>query len=185
MIAIIDFDDSFTWNIASVLKQLELESQIINWREFHKLESIEDLRAVILGPGPSHPRAYSDCFTKISELLDHGVFILGICLGHQILCLIHDFQLTHCHRPIHGQAVEITLPCWTEFQNHINSIQLVQRYNSLGVLPDQNSLVTQFILEDEVLMAKGEGWISYQFHPESVGTSCPEIFFKVLKEIPI
>jgi len=64
----------------------------------------------------------------------------------------------------------------------------VQRYNSLCVL---NEAQNQVLLEkndiefsktnEDIFLFYKENLISYQFHPESIGTNFPKVFFKKAK----
>lgn len=166
-IYIIDFDDSFTYNIANVLYSKEPSIQVIHYKVFFKdvylsLLNSKELHAVILGPGPGHPDDYQDVFEAVKLLLNcKRIYILGICLGHQILGMILGYAIKKSHEAIHGQQVEIEFK-GQKFQ--------VQRYNSLCVY-DQNK---------ELPIIKYPSGISYQFHPESIGTTQKDIFFKDL-----
>jgi len=84
---------------------------------------------------------------------------------------------------MHGQSIELMLDKqWQEFLSLPEKIR-VQRYNSLAV-PAQatlrNPVLENFIAGDEILITKGEGVLTYQFHPESMGTSFRRSFFRPL-----
>ena len=166
-IFIIDFEDSFTHNIASVLFPFENRVSIINVHEFFDQQFENFLkhkkrRAIILGPGPGHPEIYQNYFEKIKILRNiETVYIMGICLGHQILGLIDGKKVLKAHCPVHGQTVTI---------NFKDTSQRVQRYNSLVISDDG-------IVKDIRYFARG---VSYQFHPESIGTQNNAIFFEEL-----
>ena len=89
---------------------------------------------------------------------------MGICLGHQILALIDGLFVRRSMRPMHGQQVKI------DFNNQ--NI-LVQRYNSLAVYVSEKN-------DNEILIRNWDRGISYQFHPESIGTERSPLFFKDL-----
>jgi anthranilate/para-aminobenzoate synthase component II len=86
---------------------------------------------------------------------------MGICLGHQLMARVQGREVSSSASQMHGQAVEILFH---------NKSYLVQRYNSLAVKIDGS----------EVNICEYQNGISYQFHPESVGTLQNEIFFKSL-----
>jgi len=58
-----------------------------------------------------------------------NIFILGICLGHQILAKIDGFIINYSITPKHGEQVII---------NFNSKNILVQRYNSLAVYSPDN-----------------------------------------------
>lgn len=168
-IFIIDFDDSFTHNIASVLFPIEEKISVTNVHDFfnHHYESFlhdENPRAIILGPGPGHPDIYQKYFRKIEMLRkNESVYIMGICLGHQILGLMDGKKVLRSSEQIHGQSITI---------NFKDTFLKVQRYNSLAVVEGNfNQDIRRF--------PRG---ISYQFHPESIGTENNLIFFEELLE---
>jgi anthranilate/para-aminobenzoate synthase component II len=166
-IIIIDFEDSFTYNIANILFRYEKKIIVVSHKLFFsklskELLSSDRRHAVILGPGPGHPDQYKDYYQDIKNiLLAANIYTMGICLGHQILGTILGHQVKHLSDPVHGQAIEC------EFDGRKI---LVQKYNSLGVFVNKE-------LKDIIRYPNG---VSYQFHPESIGTSENELFFKEL-----
>lgn len=171
-IYIIDFEDSFTFNIACELYPFEKEIVVISHAEFftshNYYQFIKNLKApvaVILGPGPGSPEEYQDYFCNILEIKNHPhIFLMGICLGHQIVALIDGLKIKRSLKPLHGQQVQISFD---------NKNMLVQRYNSLAVYESDNSL-------REIQIREWPRGISYQFHPESIGTENRPLFFKAL-----
>jgi anthranilate/para-aminobenzoate synthase component II len=179
-IYIFDFNDSFTFNIANRLHQLKLSHQVIP-RKDHRiyLEKIFKIKkkkiCLILGPGPGHPSDYLDISHMLERLfLKKNLFILGICLGHQILMKQLGFKIFRI-KPNHGVPVKLI---WQK-----KSI-IVQQYNSLAVKYDRSKMI-----EGTIMYHKRHIWgfvrmrlVSWQFHPESVGTSCPLKFFSSLSD---
>lgn len=171
LIYIVDFDDSFTFNIASELYKYEKKICILSHNDFFKSDFFntiilsEKKISVILGPGPGSPDNYKLYFKKISYLKKNlNIYVMGICLGHQILGLIDGFLISKSLYPKHGEQ---------EIINFNDKNILVQRYNSLAVYNADNPI-------DEILIRKWERGISYQFHPESIGTHHKNLFFKEL-----
>jgi para-aminobenzoate synthetase component 2 len=178
----LDFEDSFTYNLIQEVEEIGISVQVINWEKFTGQEKADLL---ILGPGPGHPDDYSAIFDKIETWLGDGKKIFAICLGHQIVWKLKDFEIIPSVRPIHGQSVE--LPISQDVENWINlkGPLKVQRYNSLAVKYSRfMDLELQIIDGDELMLAKSSQIISYQFHPESVGTKCRKSFFiPILKDL--
>lgn len=165
-IIIVDFEDSFTYNIANVLFPFEKNCRVVSHQDF--FQSIESFtladskKAIILGPGPGHPDQYEIYFSKILKLMNNeSIYLMGICLGHQLMARAQKREVSSSASQMHGQAVAIL------FQN---KSYLVQRYNSLAVKIDGV----------EVNICEYKNGISYQFHPESVGTHENVVFFKSL-----
>lgn len=175
----IDFEDSFTYNVVQELTQVGFHVNVINWREWEGLPK-EDVLA--LGPGPGHPDDYQVLFPLISEWLSLERPLFGVCLGHQIFWRLQGAEIKRSLRPLHGQKVEIVLNqewCnWLRVSQYIN----VQRYNSLCVPASSKSHLSlkNLVWEEEILITRGKNVITYQFHPESVGTSFRSAFFRPL-----
>lgn len=162
-ILIIDFEDSFTHNIANILFAHEKNVRVISHTDFFSsLELIvpkNERIAIILGPGPGHPDQYEKYFPDIKRIMSRdNIYVMGICLGHQMMARAHGYEVKKSSEQMHGQSVEI-------FFNGIST--RVQRYNSLAVFQDG----------DEINICEYKNAISYQFHPESVGTGQNSIFF--------
>jgi anthranilate/para-aminobenzoate synthase component II len=166
-IIVIDFEDSFTFNIASVIYPFESNIIVLSHKVFfnsqlEKYLSSKEKHALILGPGPGHPIEYKNYFSLIEEFRKKSNFyVMGICLGHQMLGLIDNKIVDKAQEQIHGQTIMI------EFDGIKRP---VQRYNSLAVYENGS----------EVNIRRFTRGISYQFHPESVGTDSNSLYFQEL-----
>lgn len=172
----IDFDDSFTFNVVQELTELGLIVEVMAWQDFI---SLTDHDLLVLGPGPGNPDDYQVLYPLIQEWLNQGKKIFGVCLGHQILWKMRGAEVARSHTPLHGQKVKLSLDSdwqqWLRISEHIT----VQRYNSLAVMDAGNGGdVVNFIQDGEILMSRSPQIISYQFHPESMGTKCRSAFFR-------
>ena len=177
-VTIIDFDDSFTHNIAAKVYALGFVVHVMHWKNF-SAEMISPRQIVIYGPGPGAPEEYLQIGPQIMCLLQRvDLFHMGICLGHQLLWTLMGYRVQKCQRPVHGQTVELNLPSWQIFApDDWGKKMQVQRYNSLTLDVGRNP-GTHFHMESgECIMGLLERGITYQFHPESVGTSCSRPFW--------
>ncbi len=178
----LDFEDSFTYNLIQEVEEIGVSVQLINWEKF---TGEEEADLLILGPGPGHPDDYSAIFNKINAWLKDGKNIFAVCLGHQIIWKLKGFEIIPSIRPIHGQSVELPISkdvaSWINLEGPLK----VQRYNSLAVKYSRfMDLELQIIDGEELMLAKSSQIISYQFHPESVGTNCRKSFFSpILKDL--
>jgi len=172
---LVDFDDSFTYNIAAEFLRQGLECQIIPWREW-TLPQTRSPRLLVLGPGPGHPDDYR-IEEKIMAWWKTGIPMAGICLGHQFIARFLGLAVERSNRPAHGESFVWKVPLVWQKKFHWPKQVEVQRYNSLGVsarrLPREWSGWEE---GGEWVMLSHKRALSYQFHPESVGTSCPEAF---------
>lgn len=174
-ILIIDFEDSFTFNISEVLFQKTDSFCVVHFESF--FSNMEDIlklgvvRTIIFGPGPGHPDDYSRFYPLILRIIsEKKIFVMGICLGHQIVARILGFKVEHSKRPYHGESYIIRYK-----KKNIS----VQRYNSLAVMKNYRWREGSFLLKDEeVIILKSNKLFTVQFHPESIGTSNKTIFFK-------
>ncbi len=178
-ILIIDFYDSFTYNIASTLLSMGIKSEVMG---HDQLKSYPKHPIIILGPGPGKPEDYPKIIELTQKLLqDQTKFLMGICLGHQIIWQLKGYRLTRSENPSHGGQYQFTLPEWNCFDSKDWGKKMTtQRYNSLIIKIDQAN-PDQFVEGAELLMGRFSNGLSYQFHPESVGTLKPQIFFAPLR----
>lgn len=178
----LDFQDSFTYNVVQELEEIGISVKVIPWHDFTSLEG-ENL--LVLGPGPGHPDEYAIIFELILSWLEKGKNIFGICLGHQLIWKLKGMDIISSAHPIHGQSFLLPISSLVENWLLLKGPLKVQRYNSLAVrfsgacAPDLYS-----VLGDELMLAKTKQTISYQFHPESLGTNCRKSFFlPILKDL--
>lgn len=180
---LIDFEDSFTYNIAAELERQQLACEIRPWQRLNE-RTVELPGLIVLGPGPGHPDDYG-VGPRISTLWSTGVPLAGICLGHQLLGQLLGLRIERSHHPLHGAKQELSVPrAWRSLG--LPKRVSVQRYNSLavksGAVPSDWEA---WQWEGELMGLKHSRAISYQFHPESVGTSCPQAFFKPLARLSL
>ncbi|MGI4992539.1 aminodeoxychorismate/anthranilate synthase component II [Halobacteriovorax sp. GFR7] len=202
----IDFEDSFTNNILSYFSEFDFEIEVINFRKLSPSNITHYLKNnfVVLGPGPGHPDEYLKLFkdTKIDfkAELQKARRLIGICLGHQIILhLFDELKVVRSSRPMHGQTVEmeigegqILFDCFSEVDREVLLGAKLQRYNSLTLQIDSGCYYsgswgseTQFVFDkhNELLMAyRPNHFLTMQFHPESVGTSCNNILFQAMNK---
>lgn len=177
---VIDFNDSFTYNIVSEIYQHYKNVTVIHYQavsfEFLKdLETKNDLLGVVLGPGPGHPLEYNKVFPAIDYMLQRPkkFKLLGICLGHQIIGSILGYSIVDSCNKVHGESVKI---------KYNDDSFIVQRYNSL--VPRAKGLeIEKLVEDDEVVIFADKSFVSFQFHPESIGTENSNIFFNMFYDL--
>lgn len=175
-ITLIDFDDSFTYNIVGELKQIGLSCEVVHWTE---LSLTHEFDLLILGPGPGHPHDYTPVFPVLREFLKSKK-VLGICLGHQLIWNLQDALVTRSKEPVHGERIRLVLNSF--WKNFFNAEELmVMRYNSLAVL--EHSIISDaklLSIDNEVMMSCQDRIVGLQFHPESLGTASRSNLFRQL-----
>ena len=86
-IVIIDFGSQVTKLIARRIRELQVYCEVINLKQFEKIDNFNDIKGIILSGGPStvtqkiYPRISKDIFEK-------KIPILGICYGLQLIAKV-------------------------------------------------------------------------------------------------
>lgn len=181
----INFHDSFSENIIDEFNNQLINLTTIDWDDQNLYSQIRNIKYsfIILGPGPGHVDDYKNITLLVNETLSINKKVVGFCLGHQIIAKALGYELTQLEEPLHGKSFLIQL---TDKFFKEKSLQKVQFYNSWYVkyikLKNVDSLITVINENSMVSGIRSYGILSYQFHPESVGTTCPSEFFSFIKE---
>lgn len=164
----IDNYDSFTYNIIHYLEQIEHVEVII--RQPHELKYIEDdFDALIISPGPSHPRDRQDTMNFVKSHWEL-VPILGVCLGHQMLWYMTGGRVEHGARPIHGHVFAIQHDGEGLFKSLPHRFDIT-RYHSLEAHGENESFVVCAHTVDGVNMGIRHHHLpiyGLQYHPEAI-----------------
>ena len=175
MILLIDNYDSFSYNLYQLVGELNSDIRVIRNDEL----SVEDIRSlspshIILSPGPGRPEDAGVCVDVVRELSGQ-VPILGVCLGHQAICVAFGATVTHAKRLMHGKQsytdIDQSSPVFSGLKERIQ----VARYHSLSAdestLPDE-LIVTARADDGEIMAVSHREHPTYgmQFHPESIMT---------------
>ena len=101
---IIDHRDSFTWNLAELVRRTGMAVPRVVSNESPELEqAVQAGEKLILSPGPG--TVEDDCHRatfRLLERLPRFTPVLGVCLGHQILGVRFGARLEHLSQPLHG-----------------------------------------------------------------------------------
>tara|TARA_R110000787_G_scaffold101598_1_gene207144 strand:- start:272 stop:880 length:609 start_codon:yes stop_codon:yes gene_type:complete len=173
MILLIDNYDSFVFNLARYLRELDQEVEVIRNDEITTdmvRERCPD--ALVFSPGPCGPDEAGNSLALIRDLA--GEFaMLGVCLGHQSIAQAFGGKVTRAKRPVHGMTSDVDHDGDGIF-NGLKQPLRVTRYHSLIVdLPDDRSLVQTATGPDGEVMAFAHTALpiyGVQFHPEAVLT---------------
>jgi anthranilate/para-aminobenzoate synthase component II len=176
-VRIIDFFDSFTFNIVSEFYAQGIVCEVVSYIDFLKRPVNLDI-PLLLGPGPGSVEDYQNFYTFFEDNYFKKLPTAGICLGHQFLCHMSGMQVVKSKHIVHGDTVEIELnDFWKKILNTSSSSLDVQRYNSQTVELESKAHKNHlYSIDGELMGTISENFISYQFHPESVGTSCRKNF---------
>lgn len=173
MILLIDNHDSFTWNLADILRRRR-QIRVIQNDEL-TLEEISGLNpaGIVLSPGPGRP-ANSGVSPDVVRHFAGKVPILGVCLGHQLIGELYGAEVVHAHAPVHGKTADISHSGEGIFRGLPQPLT-VMRYHSLvlnaAAMPDCLH-ITATTASGEVMAIRHKilPLDGVQFHPESILT---------------
>jgi phenazine biosynthesis protein phzE len=169
-IQIIDGGNDFSWMLLHMLNHMGAKAEIIELDHFTPPQIAPDL--VILGSGPGFIKSdtLQDKYKPVlNYLMHHEIPVLGIGLGHQLLCDYYGFDIAHTndntnHLSSQGTQRQIMIfdrPHYAGF------------YNSFAMIYDHKTAEKQGIYceTDEfnhIMTLRSHHHIGFQFHPESV-----------------
>lgn len=172
-ICIIDNYDSFTYNLAHLLRELEVEVSVLRNDQF-ELEELAAFDRLVLSPGPGIP-SEAGLLIKVIKTYAGKMPMLGVCLGEQAIAEAFGAKLINLSHVFHG--IQSTIEVVNEdaiFKGLPREIA-VGRYHSWVVdrasLPD--CLQVTAISKEGYIMAlrhKVYDLCGIQFHPESILT---------------
>ena len=175
---ILDNYDSFVYNIAQILGELGVESDVFR-NDKITLEQIQknNYDAIVISPGPGTPenKKYFGICSDVIIHLGPKTPILGICLGHQ--GIIHAFggKVVNAGNVRHGKTSPIKHFDDTIFEGVENPFRATRYHSLVGdktIIPD--SLKITAVAEDdgEIMGVRHKEYLieGVQFHPESIMT---------------
>ena len=175
MILLIDNYDSFSYNLYQLIGALNPDIEVIR-NDAASIAEIEQLKpeAMILSPGPGRPEDAGVCIDVVRKL-GGTIPVLGICLGHQAVCMAYGGTISYAKRLMHGKQSHTRLESACPlFQGLPESIQ-VARYHSLALLEETLPAcltITARADDGEIMAVQHNSYPVYglQFHPESILT---------------
>ncbi len=175
MILLIDNYDSFSYNLYQYIGELNPDIKVIRNDEL----SVEEIKAlkpekIIISPGPGRPEN-AGVIIEVIKKLGKDIPILGVCLGHQAICMAYGAVVTYASKLMHGKQsiakLDKSCPLFKGLKEEIP----VARYHSLAA--DVNSIpeelkITALTGENDVMAVSHKEYPVYglQFHPESILT---------------
>lgn len=172
-ITIIDNYDSFTYNLAHLVKSLGAEVTVYRNDKF-QLPQLESANKIILSPGPGIPEEAGLLMDVIRTYASKKP-ILGVCLGHQAIGEVMGARLANLSEVYHGVQTPIDIVRPDYIFNGLPSEIAVGRYHSWVVSGDDlpDCLEVTAVSKEGQIMAlrhKSLDVRGIQFHPESVLT---------------
>ena len=175
MILLIDSYDSFSYNLFQLVGSIDPAIRVIRNDEM----TVEEIRAlcperIILSPGPGRPE-HAGVIVEAAETLGRDIPTLGVCLGHQAICMAFGGEITYARRLMHGKQSEVTFDRACPLFRGCPPAAPVARYHSLAVNPATLPgclKATAFTADGEIMAVQHREYPVYgvQFHPESIMT---------------
>ena len=173
-ILVIDNYDSFTYNLVQLLGK-KVSSIIVKRNDEITVDEIRNLHPdkILISPGPGKPedsKVSLDCIKEFGGEIP----ILGVCLGHQAICITYGGNVIKAPVLMHGKTSEINHDNKTIFEDVPQKFNAT-RYHSLIIekisLPKDLEITAH--TDDKIIMGvrhKKYPIEGIQFHPESILT---------------
>jgi anthranilate synthase component II len=173
VILVVDHYDSFTYNLVQLIEGLGRTTEVVKSDGASAEELVaREPEAVVLSPGPGHPRD-AGSFPELLRLLPDRIPVLGVCLGHQALGIASGGTVDRT-TPYHGKASLVHHDGRGILEGVANPFE-AGRYHSLVVLRDDLPAELELTAwtDDGLVMATQQRQLpryGVQFHPESILT---------------
>lgn len=175
MTILIDNYDSFSYNLYQIAGLIDPDIRVIRNDEY----AVPDILAmkpkhIILSPGPGRPEDAGICIELIRRSAA-TIPILGVCLGHQAICLAYGAEIRYAKALMHGRQCSIHIANGAPIFRGLPPLLPAGRYHSLAAkrrtLPDELLVIAETD-DGEVMGVKHRDFPVYgiQFHPESILT---------------
>ena len=170
---IIDNYDSFTYNLAHLVKELGAEVDVLRNDKF-ELEELEKYDKIILSPGPGIPEE-AGLLLEVSRTYAGRKPILGVCLGEQAIGQAFGGKLTNLSEVFHGIQTNVKIKNKDYIFSGLPTEIPVGRYHSWVVDTEgfpEELVITAISSEGQIMALKHREYDVHgiQFHPESVLT---------------
>lgn len=170
---IIDNYDSFTYNLAHLVKELGAEVDVLRNDKF-ELEELEKYDKIILSPGPGIPEEAGILLEVIRTYAGRKP-ILGVCLGEQAIGQAFGGKLTNLSEVFHGIQTNVKIKNKDYIFSGLPTEIPVGRYHSWVVDTEgfpEELVITAISSEGQIMALKHREYDVHgiQFHPESVLT---------------
>ena len=170
---IIDNYDSFTYNLAHLVKELGAEVDVLRNDKFER-EELEKYDKIILSPGPGIPEE-AGLLLEVIRTYAGRKPILGVCLGEQAIGQAFGGKLTNLSEVFHGIQTNVKIKNKDYIFSGLPTEIPVGRYHSWVVDTDgfpEELVITAISSEGQIMALKHREYDVHgiQFHPESVLT---------------
>ena len=127
-VVVIDNYDSFTYNLAHLVRELGAETTVWKNDQFD-LPQLDAFDKIILSPGPGIPSEAGLLMDVIRGYASRKP-ILGVCLGHQAIAEVFGAKLENLKEVYHGVATPVVQYGWDDLFDGLPAEFPVGRYHS-------------------------------------------------------
>ncbi len=169
-VVLVDFYDSFTFNLSHYLEQLNVEVTVIR-HDYLKLAEINTFDAIVLSPGPGLPSEKVNLMELLS-LYAGKKPILGVCLGMQAIAIHLGASLQNQEQVKHGVQGKLIVKNHSGLFHGLPNEFLVGLYHSWKVVDVPEAWQTAQLDNGVMMSIEVPTQLLYavQFHPESILT---------------
>ncbi|MFD8493634.1 aminodeoxychorismate synthase component I [Amycolatopsis sp. NPDC059657] len=170
---LIDNYDSFTYNLYQLLGEVNGQAPDVvrNDAEFSGID-FSRYDGVVISPGPGSPDRERDFGVSARTILESGLPVLGVCLGHQGIVHLFGGTVDHAPEPMHGRVWPVVHTGADIFEG-LPSPYNVVRYHSLAATKVPAELEEIAWTRDGIVMGVRHRELpiwGVQFHPESISS---------------
>lgn len=169
----IDHYDSFAYNVVHLLAAQGATPVVLRSDDpALQPKVLERYDALVVGPGPGHPRDVPQVLEVIRAAIDARLPVLGVCLGLQAVGEVAGATVAHAPALMHGKTSRIEHGGRGIFRD-VPSPLVATRYHSLCVREDSLPETLEVTARSEDGVVQGIAYRdrpvhAVQFHPESV-----------------
>lgn len=172
---LVDNYDSFSYNLYQLIGSLDPDIKVVRNDELTP-EQIMEMHPdrIVISPGPGKPEDAGICVDLVTKVAGR-IPILGVCLGHQAICVSYGATVTYAEKLMHGKSSEVSLDNGSPLFKGMSPRTVVARYHSLAAdpktIPPQLKVTSMTDSGDIMAVEDPERKVfGVQFHPESVLT---------------
>jgi para-aminobenzoate synthetase len=173
-VILVDNYDSFTYNLYQLIGEVNGRPPTVvrndtPWADIR----FDEFDAAVISPGPGRPDRDRDFGVSTRVILESGLPVLGVCLGHQGLCHLFGGSVVNAPEPMHGRISPVHHTGIDLFAGVPSPFDVV-RYHSLAVTSLPDDLEELAWTDDGVVMGVRHRRLplwGLQFHPESISST--------------
>lgn len=172
-ILVVDNFDSFVFNIVQYLQQLGAEVAVLR-NDVVTAADLDGVDGLLISPGPGTPAESGHSRLLVEAAIEHGIPVLGVCLGHQLIGEMFGGVVDRAPELMHGKTSQVH-HSGEGVLTGLPSPFRATRYHSLAILADTvpDCLEVTGRTDNGIVMAvrhRDHAVEGVQFHPESVLT---------------